>query len=345
VFTLQGKEHVETDAVIAGDIGAVAKIDDIHLGEVLHDEATPAAAHHRALPLPKPFFGLAVVPKTRGDEAKISTTLGKLAEEDPTFTFSHNAETNELVMYGLGELHLRLILERMKNRGIEVDTKPPKIAYRETIRGRADGHHRHKKQSGGAGQFGEVFLRVAPLERGQGFEFVDKTFGGSIPGQLMSAVEKGIHEIMERGIVAGFPVQDVRVEVYDGKTHPVDSKEIAFKTAGKYAFKDAFLKAQPALLEPVVMVEVTVPGDAVGAVTGDLSTRRARVAGTDMVPGGHVVVRATVPLAEMTGFGAALKSMSGGRGSFAMSFSHYDAAPAHVQKELAAAFTGDAPES
>src|SRR6185436_12350565 len=208
------------------------------------------------------------------------------------FRVNVDRQTHELVIYGLGELHLRLILERLKNRGLEVDTKPPKIAYKETILGKAEGHHRHKKQTGGAGQFGEVFLRVEPLERGKGFEFADEIFGGAIPGQFVPAIEKGVRELLEQGAIAGYPIQDVKVTVYDGKHHPVDSKEVAFKTAGKYAFRDAMMKAKPVLLEPIVNMEVTVPEDKVGTITGDLSGKRGRIQGQDFVGGGMAVVKA-----------------------------------------------------
>ncbi len=338
VFQLQGKERTEIDTIVAGDIGAVAKVDDIHMGDVLHDDHALDHVHHKTLPYPTPLHGLAVVPKTRGDETKISDALARIREEDPTFNVHFDAETRELVVHGLGALHLRLVLERIQNQGVSLDTHPPKIPYRETILARAEGHHRHKKQSGGAGQFGEVYLRVEPLERGSGFDFVDKTVGGVIPKQFMPAIEKGIREIMKSGIAAGYPVEDVRVAVYDGKTHPVDSKEVAFKTAGKFAFRDAFLKARPTILEPMVNIEVTTPGDAVGSITGDLSSRRGRVFGTDVISGGTTIVKASVPLAEMTEYEPALKSMTGGRGSFTMELTHYDPVPHQVHEKLATGF-------
>ncbi len=338
VFQLQGKDRSEVDAIIAGDIGAVAKIEEVHLGDVLHDDHALDHVHHKTLPYPIPLHGLAVLPKTRGDETKISDALSRVREEDPTFNVHFDAETRELVIHGLGALHLRLVLEHIQNQGVNLDTKPPKIPYRETILGRAEGHHRHKKQSGGAGQFGEVWLRIEPLERGAGFGFVDKTVGGVIPKQFMPAIEKGIREIMKNGIAAGYPVEDIQVTVYDGKTHPVDSKEVAFKTAGKYAFRDAFLKAKPAILEPMVNIEVTTPGDAVGSITGDLSSRRGRVFGTDVVSGGATIVKASVPLAEIMEYEPALKSMTAGRGSYTMELSHYDPVPHQVHEKLASEF-------
>ncbi len=334
VFHLQGKEHREADAILAGDIGAVAKIDEIHTGDVLHDDHALDSVHLKPLTYPTPMFGLAVTPKARGDEQKISGALAKLAEEDPTFKWGHDRQTHEVVINGLGELHLRLILEKLGNRGLHVDTKPPKIAYRETILANAEGHHRHKKQTGGAGQFGEVFLRIEPTERGKGFEFADEIFGGTIPGQYVPAIEKGVREVVENGVIAGYPVQDVKVIVYDGKHHPVDSKEVAFKTAGKFAFKDAFLKAHPVLLEPIVNMEVTVPEGNVGTITGDLSGKRGRIQGTDILPGGMAQVKAKVPLSEVMQYQSQLKSVTGGQGSFVMELSHYEPVPPQVQQQV-----------
>jgi len=338
VFNLQGKDHREPDMIIAGDIGAVAKIDEIHKGDVLHDDHALDSVHLTPEPFPMPMFGLAITPKNRADEQKISGALHKIEEEDPTFRINVDRQTHELVIYGLGELHLRLVLERLKNRGLDVDTKPPKIAYRETILGKAEGHHRHKKQTGGAGQFGEVFLRVEPKERGAGYEFADEIFGGTIPGQYVPAVEKGVRDLLEQGVLAGYPLQDVKVIVYDGKHHPVDSKEIAFRTAGKYATKDAILKARPVLLEPVVTMEITVPEDKVGSITGDLSGKRGRILGTDMVPGGMALIRATAPLAEVMQYQSQLKSVTGGQGSFVMELSHYDPVPPQVQQQIVAQY-------
>ncbi len=347
LFHLQGKEHNEVNEIIAGDIGAVAKIEELHTGDVMRDDPKAQLLKPAKVLYPTPMFGLAITPKARGDEQKISVQLQKLAEEDPTFKWQTDKQTHEVVVNGLGELHLRLALERMKNRGLQVDTKPPKIAYRETISLKADGHHRHKKQTGGAGQFGEVYLRVEPLPEdspvsrkngGTGIEIVNEVFGGAIPGQFIPAVEKGIHDLMEQGPVAGYPIQDVRVAITDGKHHPVDSKEVAFRTAGKLAFKDAMLKAKPALLEPIVNMEVTVPEDKMGAITGDLSGKRGRIQGTDVLPGGMAVVKAQAPLSEVMQYQSQLKSVTGGQGSFVMEFSHYEAAPPQVQQAVAAAY-------
>lgn len=347
VFNQQGKDHVEVPAIIAGDIGAVAKIEDIHWNDVLHDDHSLDSVHLKPLSFPSPMFSLALIPKARGDETKITGQLQKMAEEDRSFKWHVDRQTHELVISGLGELHLKMVLERLANRGIAVDTKPPKISYRETILQKSEGHHRHKKQTGGSGQFGEVYLRLEPIDDaspiatrngGVGFEFVDEIFGGSIPGQYVPAIEKGVREAMEHGIIAGYPVQDVRVVVYDGKHHPVDSKEVAFKSAGKWAFIDAFRKARPALLEPIVSMEVTVPEEKLGAVTGDLSGKRGRIHSTDVLPGGLAKVNAEVPLVEVVQYTSQLKSVTGGQGSFVMDFSRYDPAPPHVASRVTSEF-------
>ena len=344
VFHLQGKEHKEADAIIAGDIGAVAKIEEIHTNDVLHDDHALDTVHLKTQSIPTPMYGLAVTPTSRGDEQKISISLAKVAEEDPTFKYHMDRQTHEMVINGLGEMHLRLVLEKLRNRGLHVETKPPKIAYRETIGSKAEGHYRHKKQTGGAGQFGEVYLRIEPMERGAGFEFVNEVFGGTIPGQFIPAVEKGVRELLDQGAIAGYPLQDLRVIVYDGKHHPVDSKEVAFKTAGKYALREAVTKAKPVLLEPIVIMEVTVPEHNVGTITGDLSGKRGRIMGTDILPGGMAQVKAQAPLAEVMQYQSQLKSVTGGQGSFIMEFSHYEPVPPHVQQQIAAAYKPKAEE-
>jgi elongation factor G len=344
VFHLQGKEHREATEIIAGDIGAVAKIEEIHTNDVLHDDHALDSVHLRPLSFPTPMYGLAITPKARGDEQKLSAQLAKIAEEDPTFRWQTDRQTHEVVINGVGELHLRLVLEKLANRGLHVDTKPPKIAYRETISASAEGHHRHKKQTGGAGQFGEVFLRVEPLERGKGFEFVNEVFGGSIPGQFIPAVEKGVRDLLDQGVVAGYPLQDVRVCVTDGKHHPVDSKEVAFRAAGKFAFKEAVLKAHPVLLEPIVNMEVIVPEDKMGAITGDLAGKRGRIQGTDVMAGGMAQIKAMAPLSEVMQYQSQLKSVTGGQGSFAMELSHYEAVPPFVQQQIAAQYKPKAEE-
>ena len=335
LFKFQGKEHVEIPQVIPGDIAAVAKVEEIHRDAVLHDTHDEDNIRVKPLPYPQPMFGLAISAKSRGDEQKIAEVLARLVEEDPTFKVVRDATTHETVIYGLGDLHLRITLERMKARyRLEVDTKPPKIAYRETILSKADGHHRHKKQTGGAGQFGEVYLRILPLERGKGFEFVDDTFGGNPPKQYLPAVEKGVRMVLETGAVAGYPLQDIRVEIYDGKHHEVDSKEVAFITAGKKAFVDAVQKARPTLLEPYVNIDVSIPSRYVGDITSDLSGKRGRIQGTDMLPGDVAVVKALVPLSEVANYQSQLKSVTAGQGSYSLEFSHYDVVPPMVQQQL-----------
>ena len=339
LFKLKGKDHVEIDQAIPGDIAAVAKVEEIHFDAVLHDSHDEDEIHLRALDFPQPMFGLAVEPAHKGQEQKLATALHKLHEEDPCFRLEHNKEVNESVVRGLSDLHLKLMLERMKERyGVEVKTHPPRIAYRETVSANAEGHHRHKKQTGGAGQFGEVYLRIEPLPRGGGFEFVDAVKGGTIPNQFLPAVEKGVRQVLEHGSVAGYHMQDVRVTVYDGKYHPVDSKEIAFVTAGKRAFMDAIAKARPQILEPIVNLDVFVPDTHMGDVTGGLSSKRARINGTDAARSGELVIKAQVPLAEVTDYQTELKSLTGGQGRYAIEFSHYEAVPAHVQKQLTDAY-------
>lgn len=339
LYKLRGKDHVEIEDAIPGDIAAVAKVEEVHFDAILHDSHDEDHIHLKPIDFPEPMFGLAIEPATRGQEQKLSIALAKLAEEDPCFRVEHHKELNETVIRGLGELHLRVMLERMRERfGVEVISRPPRIAYRETISAKADGHHRHKKQTGGAGQFGEVFLRIEPLPRGTGFEFVDEVVGGAIPGQFLPAVEKGVRQVVESGAIAGYAMQDVRVIVYDGKHHPVDSKEVAFVAAGKKAFLDAVAKARPLVLEPIVNLDVTVPDVHMGDVTGGLATKRARINGTDSVRGGEIVVKAQVPLAEIADYSNELKAITAGRGRYTIEFSHYEAVPPHVQKQLVEAY-------
>jgi elongation factor G len=339
LFKLKGKDYLEIDQAIPGDIAAVAKIEEIHFDAVLHDSHDEDQIHLKPLEFPQPMFGLAVEPAHKGHEQKLAQSLHKLSEEDPCFRYEHNKELNESVVRGLSDLHLKLMLERMKERyGVEVKTRPPRIAYRETVGANAEGHHRHKKQTGGAGQFGEVFLRIEPLPRGGGFEFVDEVKGGTIPGQFLPAIEKGVRQVLDHGAIAGYQLQDVRVIVYDGKYHPVDSKEVAFVSAGKKAFLDAIGKARPQLLEPIVNLDVFVPDHFMGDVTGGLASKRARISGTDSVRGGELVVKAQVPLAEVTDYQTELKALTQGQGRYAIEFSHYDPVPAQVQKQLIDAY-------
>lgn len=338
LFKLRGKEHVEIDQAIPGDIAAVAKVDELHFDAVLHDSHDEDHIHLAPLDFPRPMFGLAIEAASKGQEQKLANALHKLAEEDPCFQVEHTAETNETIVRGLSDLHLRIGLERLKERyGLEVKSRPPRIAYRETIGAPAEGHHRHKKQTGGAGQFGEVFLRVEPLPRGAGFEFVDEVKGGTIPGQFLPAVEKGVRQALAHGAVAGYPLQDVRVVVYDGKHHAVDSKEVAFVTAGKRAFLDAVLKARPQVLEPIVDLQVAAPEAHMGDISGHLAGKRARIQGTDSQRG-DVLIHAQVPLSELEGFAAELKSVTAGRGRYSLDFSHYEPVPANVQQKLVEAY-------
>ncbi|ALN84720.1 small GTP-binding domain protein [Lysobacter capsici] len=339
LFKLKGKDHVEIEQAIPGDIAAVAKVEDLHFDAVLHDSHDEDHIHLAPLNFPRPMFGLAVEAASKGQEQKLATALHKLAEEDPCFHVEHETETNETVIRGLSDLHLRINIDRLKDKyAVEVKVRPPRIAYRETVAGKAEGHHRHKKQTGGAGQFGEVFLRVEPLPRGGGFEFVDEVKGGTIPGQFLPAVEKGVRQVLHDGAVAGYPLQDVRVIVYDGKYHSVDSKEVAFVAAGKKAFLDAIGKARPQVLEPIVELEVNAPEQHMGDISGGLASKRARISGTDSMRGGEIVVRAQVPLSELEGYAAELKSVTAGRGRYSLDFSHYEPVPGHVQQKLVEAY-------
>ncbi|TMI38836.1 MAG: elongation factor G, partial [Betaproteobacteria bacterium] len=300
LFLLRGKTQLEVNEALPGDICAIAKIDEIQFDHVLHDSAEDAQVHARPLELPTSVFGLAVLPKKRGDEQKVSDVLHKIIAEDPCFRIEHNAQANETVMRGLGEMHLRTVLEKMSSQyKLELDTRPPSIPYRETIAARAEGHSRHKKQTGGAGQFGEVFLKVEPLPRGSGFEFVDSVKGGAIPNQFIPSVEKGVRSVLDTGYIAGFPLQDVRVIVYDGKSHPVDSKDVAFMSAGRKAFLDALAKARPMVLEPIVNVDIIAPETKMGDIAGELSGHRGQIKGSDTPRPGTVQISAQAPLSEL----------------------------------------------
>jgi elongation factor G len=335
LFRLNGAEQDEMEKGIPGDICAVARVEDIHFDAVLHDSHDEDHHHLSTMECPVPMFGLALHPSKRGDEQKLTDALHKIMDEDPCFHVEHNATANETVMRGLGDQHLNVVLRRLSEQyHVEVETHPPSIAYKETILGSAEGHHRHKKQTGGAGQFGEVFLRIEPLERGKGFEYNNATVGGSIPGQFIPAVEKGVRQILDEGAIAGFPMQDVSVSVYDGKFHPVDSKEIAFITAGKKAFLDAIEKARPVVLEPVVKIEIIAPNASMGDLTGDLSTKRGRISGSEALQNNRVAISGEVPMAELDGYDARLKSLTGGEGTYSIAFSHYDPVPGNIQKQL-----------
>jgi elongation factor G len=352
LLKVQANVTEPVDEAGPGDIVAVAKNEDLHIGTVL-GELTMDEIH-----FPTPMVGLAVTPKSRGDEGKLSGALHKLLEEDPTLRVEHDPQTHELVINGMSELHLQMIRERLKRRDkVEVDARQPKIPYRETIANRAEGSYRHKKQSGGRGQFGEVHMRLHPLPEGTKIEafavkdrfpqmreyrhdakinflWVDSIVGGSIPNNFLPAVEKGVRERMERGVIAGYKVQNVCVEVFFGKHHPVDSSEAAFKTAGSMAFRNIFQQAKPVLLEPLVQLNVTVPNEKLGDISSDMSGRRGRVLGMDAAGGGMQTVIAEVPLAEVTTYARSLSSITGGQGSYTMEFSRYDVVPGNVQKEI-----------
>jgi elongation factor G len=345
LYMLRGKQQTEVSEALPGDICAIAKVEDIQFDHILHDSASDAHVHARPLGLPMAVFGLAVQPRKRGEEQKVSDVLHRILAEDPCFLIEHNAQTNETVMRGLGELHLKAILGKISAQyKVDLDTRPPSIPFRETIASRAEGHNRHKKQTGGAGQFGEVFLKVEPLPRGKGFEFVDSVKGGAIPNQFIPAVEKGVRAVLQAGYLAGYPLQDVRVTVYDGKSHPVDSKEVAFVSAGRKAFLDALAKARPIVLEPIVNVEITAPETKMGDIAGELSGHRAHIKGSDTPRPGLVQITAQAPLAEMEHFPARLKSLTAGHGTYNLEFSHYEVAPAQLQQKLAAAHRPSAAE-
>jgi elongation factor G len=339
LLLLQGAKTVDVASAVPGDIAAVAKVDEIEFDCVLHDSHDEDHIHMRPLEFPTPMSGVAIQPKRRGDEQRISEVLHKMTAEDPTLVVEHDATLNETVLRGLGELHIRSALERMAQQyKVEVETRPPRVPYRETISANAEGHARHKKQTGGAGQFGEVYLRIEPLPRGTGFEFVDQVKGGVIPYNFIPAVQKGVESVLASGPTAGFVMQDVRVVVYDGKHHPVDSKEVAFVAAGRKAFLDALTKARPIVLEPIVNVEVEAPEPFMGDVAGDLSSRRGQVTGTRAQSPGVLVVEGQAPLGELEGYSARLKAMTQGRASWTMALSHYEQAPPQLQQQLAAEY-------
>jgi elongation factor G len=352
LLEVQGGETKPVDTASAGDIVAIAKMEELHTGTSL------GVAEMPKIPFPTPMVGVAVTPKSRNDEAKLSASLHKIVEEDSTFKLDRDAQTKELVTTGMSELHLQIIRERLHRRDkLDVDTKPPKIPFRETIQVPAEGSYRHKKQSGGRGQFGEVHIRMFPFPRGtkpeefctkerfphlkefhfddkHNFVWVNSVVGGTIPSNFLPAVEKGFKERMEKGVIAGHTVQDVAVEVHFGKYHDVDSSEAAFKIAGSMAFRNVFQQARPALLEPVVKMEITVPESNVGDVYSDMSSRGGRVQGSDAAGGGYQTVFAEVPLREVTTYARTLSSMTGGQGSFSMDFAHYDVMPGNVQQEV-----------
>ncbi|HMA89811.1 MAG TPA: elongation factor G [Burkholderiales bacterium] len=337
LYMLRGKQQIEVAEALPGDICAIAKIEEIRFDHVLHDAPEDANIHARPLELPQSIFGLAVQPRKRGEEQKVSDVLHRLIAEDPCFRVEYNAQANETVMRGLGEMHLRTTLEKIAGQyKLELDTRPPSVPFRETVTARAEGHSRHKKQTGGAGQFGEVFLRVEPLARGAGFEFVDAVKGGVIPSVYIPAVEKGVRAVLDSGYLAGYPLQDLRVVVYDGKSHPVDSKEVAFIAAGRKAFLDALAKARPIILEPIVDIDVALPESNMGDIAGDLSARRGHIKGSEAPRPGSLRLAAQAPLSELESFPTRLKALTAGQGSYTLEFSHYEPAPVPLQQKLVA---------
>ncbi|CAG0930131.1 MAG: Elongation factor G-like protein [Rhodocyclaceae bacterium] len=339
LYAVQGKELEPIGAAGPGTICAINKVDELGFDMMLHDAPEDAAIHFRPLPIPHAVYGLAVRVKKQSDTQKLAEVLHRLVAEDPGLHVEHDPITHEAVIRGLGEMHLARVMEKMRAQyKLDIDSHPPTIPYRETVTIPAEGHHRHKKQSGGAGQFGEVFLRIRPLARGEGFRFVDEVKGGVIPGPFIPAVEKGVREVLAQGAVAGFPVQDVEVTVHDGKTHPVDGKEIAFIVAGRKAFQDAVAKARPLVLEPIVALELSVPEAAIGDTSGELAARRGHVTATGAARGGMAALSARAPLAELTDFQARLKALTSGQGNYTLELVGYEPAPPAVQSRLTATF-------
>jgi elongation factor G len=340
MFIMQGKEHIEVHEAGPGAIAAVAKVDELVFNSVIHDTHELDYVRLAPLPLPRPVYGLALHLKNQAEETKFSNLMHKLLAEDPCLQLERNATTKQTVLRGLGELHLRIVLERIRAQHIDVTTAPPKVAYKETVTMRSEGHYRHKKQTGGSGQFGEVYLKVEPLpaDHPEGFEFHNDTVGGSIPKQYLPAVEKGVRQVLESGAIAGYPVTGIAVRVYDGRYHAVDSKEIAFVTAGKRALIDAISKAKPALLEPYVSIEVTAPSKHMGDLAGHISTKRGRVVASESYGSDSCVVRAVAPMSEVQNYANELKSMTGGAGSFRMEYSHDERTPGSVQQAIVGAY-------
>ncbi len=339
MFSMLGKQHTDLTEAVAGDIVGLAKIDEIEQDSVLLETSSDSQVSLKAANPPTPMVGLAIAPANRGDEQKVAEALQKIAAEDPCINLERNPAANETVLRGLGDLHLRIALERLDTiYNVTVTTSVPTIPYKETVTKVSEGHCRHKKQTGGAGQFGEVYLRVEPMPRGQGFEFVDNVVGGVIPSQFIPAVEKGVKQVLENGAIAGFPLQDIRVVVHDGKYHSVDSKEVAFVTAGKKAFIDAVSKASPIVLEPIADVAVTAPSSNMGDIAGELSSRRGRIKDTDSLANGAIRITGSAPLAEMSDFQSRLNAITGGEGAFVLEFGTYEPAPMEIQKRLQAQF-------
>ncbi|HLA32686.1 MAG TPA: elongation factor G [Pseudomonas sp.] len=339
LLRVQGKRYDEVTRLIPGDFGAISKVEELEFDAVLHDSHDEDSIQLKPLAFPAPMQGLAITAKRRGDEQRIAEVLHRLLIEDPCVKLDYQPSTQETVLRGMGELHLRYLLDRLAGTyKLEVQTQPPRVPYRETITQAAEGHSRHKKQSGGAGQFGEVFLRVEPLPRGAGFEFVDAVKGGVIPGQFIPSVEKGVRSMLATGPLAGFPVEDLKVTVYDGKSHSVDSKDIAFQAAGRKAMLDALRAAAGIVLEPIAAIEITSPGAKLGDITTDLIGRRGQVLGTESLSQSMALIRGQVPLAELDGYGGRLKSITAGQGAYSLVLSHYNPVPQELQQRLASGY-------
>jgi elongation factor G len=332
IFSLIGKAQSSMESAQAGDIACVAKLKETVTGDSIADEKNPVKFDE--INFPEPAVSFSLKPKTRSDEDKISGAVHKMMAEDPTFKVTRDEQTKEMIVSGMGDMHINMMINRMKMRyGVQVELGTPKVAYKETILGKGDAQYRHKKQTGGAGQFAEVWMRIEPLQRGEGFLFVDEVVGGAIPRQFVVSCEKGVKAALNSGILAGFPVVDVKAIVYDGKTHPVDSKDIAFQTAARKAFKESMQKAKPVLLEPIMDVDVVVPDEFMGDITGSLNSRRGRIMG--MEPGeGAQTIKAKVPLEEMYKYVNELKSITGGRGTYTMNFSHYEVVPSNQAQTI-----------
>ena len=339
ILQLNGKKQTEIDQAVSGDIAALPRIQEVAYNDVLRDSRDESDIRYNGIPIPAPVFGLAVKTNDDADAQKIADALHTVAAEDPSLLVEHVAALQETVLRGMGEMHLREVLDAIKEQsGINIETSFPSIPYRETVTTKAEGYHRHKKQTGGAGQFGEVHLRIEPLQRGEGFEFVNRVVGGVIPAPFIPAVEKGVREVMQSGAISGHEIQDVRVMVYDGKHHAVDSKEVAFVQAGKRAFMNAIAKAKPIVMEPVVNVTVVVPNECMGDVAGDLSSMGGMVKGTNMLPGNAVEIEGQAPLRAVQEYHSRLKSISGGEGNMSIEFCHYARVQPELQAELASSF-------
>lgn len=340
LYSVLGKTNNDVTQGVAGDICAASKIDELEQNAIIDSSGKSSTMHLKLNRFPSPMVGLAIAPATRGEEQKVAESLQKIAAEDPCITLDRNPVANETIIRGLGDLHLRIALERLNEvYNVEVTTSVPTIPYKETITRISEGHCRHKKQTGGAGQFGEVYMRVEPLPRGEGFEFVDNIVGGVIPSQFIPAVEKGVRQVLDNGAFAGFPMQDIRVVVHDGKHHSVDSKEIAFIMAGKKAFIDAVKRANPVVLEPITDVSVVTPSANMGDIAGELSARRGRISDTEAISAASVKISGSAPLAQMSDFQSRLNAITGGEGSFIMEFGSYEPAPMEIQKKLSAEFS------